>query len=321
MDEPIDITAQILRGVEMIDQQQTKPALAVVEQAVKFLVDSKASPRILIKIARNLGDTLHSQPIINYYRKQHPNACIAFLCEQRFHGVHEYNKNINGLFLLPNKMEVQARLAMWDPIKNNKNVDIAIIPAINPFQALHPENKWKQPHPNIVEQFIINAGIQAYTSAKSPVEVIIDDNDRRWADDFARRHNLGEKAMGLEYLSYSIPLAWNQATYKQFVQLMNMKGWQCVAFAGAGEAFIPGAIDARGATWRQTVALMGKLKYFLGCASGNTMLALSSRPQPHLIELNVPEDCLAINTGYVLPGNTSVNLVRPTPSQVAAMIV
>lgn len=321
MKEPVDVTSQILRGIETVDQQQTKPALAVVDQAVKFLVDSKASPRILIKIARNLGDTLHSQPIINYYRKLHPNACIAFLCEQRFHGVHEYNKNINGLFLLPNNLAVQSRLALWDPIKNNKDIDIAIIPAINPFQAVHPENKWKQPHPNIVEQFIINAGIAGYLGAKSPVEVVVDDNDRKWADNFWHQHGLGEKTLGFEYISYSIPLAWNQGGYKQFVQLMSTKGWRCVGFAGSNEPLIPGAVDGRGATWRQTVALMSKLKYFIGCASGNTMLALASRPQPRLIELNIPEDTAAINTGYVLPGNTSVNVLRPTPNQIAAMVV
>lgn len=319
--EPIDVTSQILNGIEMINQQQVKPCLEIVDRAVQFLIDSKASPRIVIKIARNLGDTLHSQPIIKYYRKLHPNAGIVLLCEQRFHGVHEYNKDINGLFLLPNNLETHTRLALWDPIKNNKNIDIAIIPAINPFQAVHPENKWKQPHPNIVEQFIINAGISDYAAARSPIEVIVDDNDRKWADDFAKRHNLGEKALGFEYLSYSIPLAWSKAQYEQFVRIHQVKGWQCVAFAGANEPLIAGAIDARGATWRQTVALMSKLKYFVGCASGNTMLALSSRPQPKLIELNIPEDTVAANTGYILPGNTAINVVRPTPPQIAAMIV
>lgn len=296
-------------------EQQTKQCLEVVDKAIKFLVDSKKSPRILIKISRNLGDTLHSQPIIRYYRGKYPDACIVFLCEQRFHGVHEYNKDIDGLFLLPNNLEVQTRLNLWNPIKKNKDVDIGVIPAINPFQALHLENRWKQPHPNIVEQFLINAGVDL--SHKSPVEVIVDDNDKRWAAGFMSGIH---KAVAIEYVSYSIPLAWKMPAYTQFVQLANARGYKCLSLAGKNEPLIPGTLDARGASWRQTTALLARCQALVGCSSGNTMLALAARPQPTLIELNPPEDCIAANTGYLLPGTRYHRVTHPTPASIAALL-
>lgn len=306
-----------MAAVQSVDPAKFNQALATISQAVQFLKQSGRTPRILVKIARNMGDSLHGQPIIRHYRNLYPNACIVFLCEQKYHGVHEYNKDIDKLFLLPNDLNPQTRLALWDPIKTNKDIDIAVVPSINPFQYAHPENKWLNPHPNIAAQYFHNAGING---VPGPIVVDVDDNDRRWADDFLKRNNAGPRLIGIEYNSYSAPLAWNAAQYGQFVQAVKVKGWQCISFAGVNESLLPGTLDARGATWRQTVALISKTKYMLGCSSGNTMLALASRPQPILIELNPPDDCRADGTGYVVPGNHAIAVMKPQPSQVAGLI-
>lgn len=308
-----------MAAVQSVDPVKLGQSLATISQAVQFLKDSGKTPRILVKIARNLGDSLHGQPIIRHFRNLHPNACIVFLCEQRYHGVHEYNGDIDKLFLLPNDLNPQTRMALWDPIKSNKDIDIAIIPSINPFQYGHPENKWLDPHPNITTQYLHNAGIKEPLGGR-PVVVNVDYNDRQWADNFLKKNNAGPLLVGMEYNSYSAPLAWNAAAYSQFVQMVKAKGWHCISFAGANEPLMPGTLDARGATWRQTVALISKVKYMLGCSSGNTMLALASRPQPIIIELNPPDDCRADQTGYIIPGNYACAVMRPTPAQVAALI-
>lgn len=303
-----------------IDPVKLQQATATIAQAIQFLKQSGKSPKILIKIARNLGDTLHAHPIIKHYRTLYPDACIAFLCEQRYHGVHEYNKDISGLYLLPNDLNVPTRLALWDPIKSDKDV-MGIIPTINPFQYLHPENQWLNPHPNIVSQCLHNAGIKGEPLGGRPIVVNIDDNDRQWADAWLKRNNASNRLVAIEYNSYSAQMAWNGPKYAEFINTVKSKGWQCISFAGANESLLPGTLDARGATWRQTVALLSKVKYMIGCSSGNTMLALASRPQPVLIELNPPEDCRADGTGYIVPGNRAVAVMKPIPAQVAAMIV
>lgn len=302
-----------------LDPIKFQESVSAINQAKQYLKQSGKSPKILVKVTRNLGDTLHGQPVVKHYRNLYPDACIVFMCEQRYHGVHEYNKDVDKIFVLPNDLNVPTRLALWDPIKSDPEI-MGIIPAINPFQYLHSENKWLQPHPNIVTQFLYNAGIKGEPLGGRPIVVNIDDNDRRWADDFLKRNNAGGKLVGIEYNSYSAQLAWNHAKYAEFVNLVKAKGWQCISFAGVNEALLPGTLDGRGATWRQTIALLSKTKYMLGCSSGNTMLALATRPQPIIIELNPPEDCRADTTGYIVPGNYAVAVNQPVPAQVAAMV-
>ena len=299
-----------------IKLQQSLKSIDEAIQAVRH-----KSPRILIKIARNLGDSLHGQPIIRHYRNLHPGAGIIFACEQRYHGAHEYDKNIDKIVLLPNDLGNPDRLALWDPIKKNKNLDLAIIPAINPFQYVHTENNWnRKANPNIVDQYLRNAGITGEPLGGRPITVGIDDNDRKWAADFLISKRIPtDRLIGIEYNSYSAPRVWNAAKYAEFISIVRAKGWVCLSFAGAREALLPGTIDARGASWRQTVALLSKVKYMLGCSSGNTMLALASRPQPALIELDPPGDCRADGTGYIIPGNTCVGAAY-SPKQAAEFI-
>lgn len=286
-----------------------------INDAVEFLMASNKTPRILIKISNRLGDSIHGQPIIRHYRIKYPNACITFLTERRYHGVHQYNKDIDGLFLLPDDLDSHTRLALWNPIKTNKNIDIAIIPAINPFQYAHPENKWLEPHPNIVDQYLHNAGIVGQPLGGREIVVGIDDEDRNWATTKLDSSDL----VCIEYNSYSATMAWRMPQYIQFVQLATAKGFKCASLAGPRENIIPGTIDLRGASWRQTVALLSRSKYLIGCSSGNTMLALASRPQPFLIELNAPNDCLASQTGYIDPTHC-INVIKPTPANIAALL-
>jgi hypothetical protein len=300
-----------------MDNSKLRECLKTIDEAVRFLNSSKRKPRILLKISRNLGDSLESQPIIRHYKIKYPDCCLAFLTEQRYHNAHEYNKDIDGLFLLPNELDPQTRLALWDPIKTNKNIDISIIPSINPFQATHPENKWLNPHPNIVDQFLYNAGIDSKPLGGREIIIEPDNDDKLWADNFLKKHQ-GSDFIAIEYNSYSAVMAWKIATYSQFVTMAVKKGFKCISIAGTHENMIPGTIDMRGASWRRTVAVLSKVKYFIGCTSGNTILALASRPQPTIIELNPPDDCAAAGTGFVKGKCFTIN--KPTPANVLDLL-
>lgn len=296
----------------MIDQQKLKQCTDTINSAVDFLVKSGGSPRILCKISNNCGDGIHGQPILRHYRLKHPNAAIAFLTEQRYHNVHEYNTDIDKLFLLPNNLNPQTRLALWDPIKLNKSIDISIIPAINPFQALYKENAWC--HQNIADQYLHNAGITDLKPLGGRnIEVKIDDNDKA----FANSLNLDrDRTIALEYVSYSTPSKWKINSYQEFVRLAIRHGYKCLSIAGPGEPLISGTIDLRGITWRQTVAVLNKVGHMVGCGSGITMLAAASRPQPKIIELDIPDNVTIDGCGYA----PSIQVKDPTPEKVFGLI-
>ncbi|MEM3097478.1 MAG: hypothetical protein QXU32_01995 [Nitrososphaerales archaeon] len=257
-------------------------------------MNSGRHPRILIKIARNLGDSLHGQVIMRHYRKLYPDASIVFLTEQHYHGAHEYNTDIDKIFLLPNRLLPQTRLALWNPIKSNKNI-LGIIPAINPFRSVHKENDWCTN--NILDQYLHNAGIKGEPLGGRNLEIIIDDNDRAFAAKALSGFDRN-KLIAFEYVSYSTPPAWNIAQYTQFVRLANKRGYMCVSLASIHEPYIHGSIDMRGTTWRQAVALISMCGTFVGCASGMTMLACGSRPQPRMFEIDVPENVTVNGCGY-----------------------
>lgn len=55
-------------------------------------------------------------------------------------------------------------------------------------------------------------------------------------------------------------------------------------------------LDGRGLSWRKTIALLMKCKYFVGIGSGNTMLAACADTK--ILEINVPDSINMKNCGY-----------------------
>lgn len=278
--------------------------------AIDFLAQSGKTPRILVKIAKNLGDTIHGQPIIRHYRNLYKNAAIVFMVEEKYKNAHEYDPNIDKIITLPNGLDNKARLELWHPLKNNKDIDIAIIPAINPFQALYKENAWC--HKNIADQYFHNANILDLKPIGGR-EILIkyDQADNNIAEGLTC--NLDKsKLIALEYNSYSTRPVWKPQAYTSFVQLAARQGYRCISIAAKHEPLIPDTIDCRGISWRQTVALLSRVPYVIGCGSGITVLAAAARPQPKILELDIPEDVTIAGCGYA-PG---ILLKKPTPESV-----
>lgn len=260
-----------------------------------------------------MGDTMHGQPIIRHYRNLYPNAAIVYMVEDKYASVHEYDTNIDKVATLPNGLDNKTRLALWDRIKSNVQVDKAIIPAINPFQALYKQNAWC--HKNIADQYFHNAGILDLNPLGGrEIEVKYDAQDKAVADRLLSGR--GSKLIALEYVSYSTAPVWKLPTYTAFVQLAAQRGYKCLAIAGKHEPLIPGAVDCRGISWRQTVALLSQVQYVIGCGSGITVLAAASRPQPKILELDIPEDVTIAGCGYA----QGILIKKPTPQSVLEMV-
>lgn len=288
-------------------------ATTTLKKAVDWLSNQDKSPKILIKIARNMGDSLHGYPIIKHYRTLHPDAAIAFLTEQKYHNVHETNPDIDRLFLLPNGMNPQERLRLWDPIKKNPKIDIAVVPAIHPFGAVHPCNTWSWP--NIADQYFANAGCPVVDGKPEPaggrrLRVFLKQADHDWAEGYIKKHKIDRsKFWIIECHSYSTAPIWNRQKYAQLVKQLSESGHRCATIAGPREGIIAGSLDARGISFRQSVALFERCAGMLGCGSGLTMLAAAAERQPRIIEIGIPMSVAMSGCGYAPSktwGNPSV---------------
>lgn len=293
-------------------QAVLEPVLA----AHQFLLRDTGSPKILLKIAKNLGDTLHGAPILKHYRRKYPTAAIAYLVCQNYHGVHEFNNDISsgGLFLLPNDITPQERLALWPVINGLTGIDLKIIPAINPFQTVYKQNAWA--HSNIADQYFHNAGIPDCKPDGGRRFIInITGDDGIWAEIFFRTRRLDpKKCIIFEYNSYSHTVPW-KAT--QWVELFkSMPDYKFIGIASASEPLIPGMTDARGTTWRRTVALLNLVPKMISVGSGNTMLACGAAIRPQIYELGIPDSVTAKACGYA----DSISIPSPTPASVRAVI-
>ena len=108
----------------------------------------------------------------------------------------------------------------------------------------------------------------------------ITEDDKAWANHFFNSRGLDPANCVLfEYNSYSHPVAWQAATWTKLFSLTNIK---FIGVAGPNESAIPGMIDARGISWRQTVALLNRVPKMVGVGSGITMLAAGAEQQPKI---------------------------------------
>lgn len=279
-----------------------------------FLNNSKKPMKILVEQNRNLGDTLHLTPIIRHYRIQYPEACIVFIVAQPYANAHEFNPDIDRLFLIPSLVPHKRIMMRRKLITFNECKIIA--PSIFPYGEIWKELKWS--FPNIAEQYFHNAGIPN-RNPQGGKQLIVQTTpkDQEWADGFMKVNKLdGFKTCALEYHSYSDTPRWKGKHFKYFAEHLNTKyGIRCVSLCGKNERPIPGTISAAGISWRQTVALLERCGSFVGIGSGLTMLAASCsvEKQPKILEMLISDSITMKGCGYA----NSIKIGNPDPSIVA----
>jgi ADP-heptose:LPS heptosyltransferase len=284
-----------------------------VNAAVKLLRSKPKALKILIEQNRNLGDTLHLIPIIKHYRLLHPNAMIVFLTAHPYANAWAYNEDVNYVVTIPS-LNPQHRIALRRRLLEYNNTIKIIAPSIFPYGEVWKNLKWS--FPNIADQYLYNAGIKDLKpKGGRRLKVTVDDQDRRWAKNFADKHKLTRKnSIGCEYISYSHQPTWQIKHFKKLITLA--QGFKFVSMAGAKEPLIPGTVDARGISWRKTVALMNHLGVFCGIGSGLTMIASAASNQPRIIELAVSDSITMKSCGYA----NSIRFQGISAKDVAALI-
>jgi len=289
--------------------------ILAVKQAIKFLRKSAGTPKILVKQIRNLGDTLHLTPVIHHYRLKFPSAVIAFVVGQWYHNIHEHNPHINGLFLADHNANPQQRLKLWPAVMNARGIDIKIIASIFPFGEVHQQNRWC--HNNIADQYLHNSGIiDLKPLGGRKLIARITNEDKAFAESICEKHN-SRQLVVLEYVSYSKEPVWKFGMFRQLAENLKRKGIRCVSIAAEHEPLVPGTIDCRGITWRQTAAILGISKAIVGVGSGITMIAAAAEPQPRIIELGIPHSVSMKGCGYA-PG---ISMDRPSLDKVIRSIM
>jgi hypothetical protein len=286
---------------------------AVIDKAADWLRKQEGSPKILCKITQNLGDTLHGKPILMHYRTKYPDAAIVFLCRQTYHGAHEFTDYIDKIFTFPNDITTKDRLDMWPYINMLEGIDIKLMPSIHPFGAVYPENAWS--HSIITDQYLANAGItDRKPLAGRRYRIYITDADRKFADDFLKKHNLNpDSCVIVEYHSYSHPVPWRAQQWSELIKACNAR---FISIAGKNESLLSGTIDGRGLSWRQTVALLERVPKMIGIGSGITMLAAGCENQPQIYEINVPPNITMEACGYA----DSISIRDATPVKVKGVM-
>lgn len=288
--------------------------MAGVDTAVEILKKSKKKPKFLFEQNRNLGDTLHLVPIIKHYRILHPEAVMVMLVGKPYGNAWAYNEDIDIVITIPN-LNPQLRVKLRKRMLKHKDYIKIVAPSIFPYGEVWKEMKWS--YANIADQYLHNAGIKDLKpKGGRNLKIITDKNDQQWAANFAKKHGINKKnSVGLEYHSYSKQPNWNVRKFKELVTMLKKQNFKCVSFAGSNESLIPKTIDARGASWRRTTALMDHLGVFCGVGSGVTMIAAASRKQPKIIELSISKSITMKDCGYANSLKTGNNV-----AEVAALI-
>jgi ADP-heptose:LPS heptosyltransferase len=284
----------------------------IINKAVEFLRKSNGSPKVLMKIYGNLGDSTNATAIAKHYKLKYPNCVIAFVTKNLYLNAYELNKDFDAIFGLPIGLNPQERIKNGEYITNNFNdVDFRLCPAVFPFGEVWNTHAWSLPA--ISHQFFSNAKIiVSEMLGDRKLNIPVSDEDLKFANEFIKN----KRCIGIEYVSYSHTPFWKYTDFINFVKLMKNNGIESITFAGTNEGLIPGTMDGRGMSWRRTVATLSKCKYMIGIGSGITMLATAARPTPAIIELGVSSSISMTSCGYGTSHNLSCG-----PDDAAAYIM
>jgi len=264
-------------------------------EAAKWLCSQNTDMRILIKLTKNLGDTLHVTPIARHYKTVYPNCKIAFIVGSAYFNVHEHNEDFDMIMPINSSISGQDRIKLGNfMMKEITGIDKILCPAIHPFGEVWKSHTWS--YPQISHQYFHNAEIRPPGSIRGggKLHAPITEEDRAFANNFVN----GQKCIALEYHSYSHPVGWRVDKFKKFSDMAKRMGYHCISFAGKKEGIVPGTVDGRGIPWRQTIAILSLCDFMVGVGSGITMLACCAPNQPKIIEVGVSESILMNKCGY-----------------------
>jgi len=279
-------------------------AINKIKEASEWLKNHKESYKILIKQTRNLGDTLHMTPIARHYKTVYPDCKIAFVVGQAYKSVHDLNKDFDAIFPIDHNLDPHSRIEIGKFMMTIEGIDKILCPSIFPFGEVWPSHTWS--YPIISHQYFHNAEIRPPIDIKGGGKLVapVSGDEINFAKSFVNH----DKLIGLEYNSYSHSAPWNGNKFREFVILAKSLGYKCISFAGKNEGLIENTIDGRGLSWRRTIALIDRCKYFVGIGSGNTMLAACTNTK--ILEINVPESIDMKSCGYA--DSTSFKNAQPT---------
>lgn len=284
----------VRRNKLTINANTVNAIVTKINEGVKWLKNTNTDYRIIIKQTANLGDTLHITPIARHYKLKYPNCKILFIVGNTYFNIHELNKDFDKIITINSKITPQERIMVGNYMKKQiKGIDKILCPSIFPFGEVWPTHRWSWPI--ISQQYVANAEISPREIlGGGKLHVTLSNQDIEFAKNFIAK----KKCIGLEYNSYSHPMPWNVRKYSKLVTILKRKGYNCISFAGKNEGIIPNTIDARGMTWRRTVAVLSLCHYMIGIGSGITMLAAAANPAPKIIEINVSDSISMKSCGY-----------------------
>jgi len=264
-------------------------------KAAKWLCEQNTNMRILIKLTKNLGDTLHVTPIARHYKTVYPDCKIAFIVGNAYLNVHEHNKDFDMIMPINSAISTHDRIRLGNfMVREITGIDKILCPSIHPFGEVWDSHTWS--YPQISHQYFHNGHIRPPESIEGGGRLCapVTEDDRSFAKNFVN----GQKCIALEYHSYSHPVGWRVDKFKKFSDMAKRMGYHCISFAGKSESIIPGTVDGRGMPWRKTIAILSLCDYMVGVGSGITMLACCANKQPKIIEIGVSESILMKKCGY-----------------------
>lgn len=285
-----------MRRVELKDSHRAfQDSKDRILEAVNILKSQETDYRILIKLTKNLGDTLHVTPIARHYKTINPNCKIAFVVGHAYMSVHEFNDDFDIIMPINSSaLTTQDRIKLGKWMMTIEGIDKILCPSIHPFGEVWSSHTWS--YPQISHQYFHNGEIRPPGSIQGGgrLRAPLHPEDTAFAKNFLQKR----KCIALEYHSYSHPVGWRVDKFKKFADLAKRLGYHCISFAGSNEGVVPGTLDGRGIPWRRTIAMLNMCRYCVGVGSGITMLACCAENQPKLIEIGVSESILMDRCGY-----------------------
>lgn len=241
---------------------------------------------------RNFGDVLHSTIVVRHYRRTSPNSIIVWGISERY--VSEFDPlrahpggphYIVGLPHGPPFPDDGPLRVAWTRRAREYNIRV-ITPSVHPYG-------WESG--SLSEAILANAGIMELEVPRRPL-FPVDISDYAWNDQFLTHHQV-RRYITIEYKSYSLK-AHSIEWYAELVQKLKLP---VVSLAGKNEELIPGTVDCRGCTYRQAKVTIMRSKCFVGCASGNGMVAVSEECDTPMVEIIETSMCMP-RLGYISNG-------------------
>ena len=283
--------------------------MAAVDKARRY-----GKPIIFVEHLRNFGDSMHSTIVIRHYRRAMPGAYIIFGVSERYASEYDTIKghaqgphDVVGLPHGPSyPYDGPVRIAWTKYAATLPGVVKVVTPSVHPYG-------WKCG--TIADAILYNAGITHLLVPRRPF-LPVDISDYVWADQFMRDHGLTVPYVTMEYTSYSLG-SHNIDWYANLVRLIKSP---VVAISGPNDKFVPGTIHCKHATYRQAKVLIMRSRCFIGCASGNGLLAVSEECETPIVD--IIDDSLSFRKlGYIITNRVYINTgFDRTPEYVASVV-